>query len=83
METIVLNAINQQINLTVELRDLLEKVGMNNLVNLRVRKLDLLIAKKNQELDGYRDYRMNLYEALNDGLIEKEEYHRMRGKNVK
>jgi hypothetical protein len=42
--------------------------------------LDLLIAKKNQELDGYRDYRMNLYEALNDGLIEKEEYHRMRGK---
>lgn len=80
LETIVLNAINQQINLTVELRDLLEKVGMNNLVNLRVRKLDLLIAKKNQELDGYRDYRMNLYEALNDGLIEKEEYHRMRGK---
>ena len=80
LETIVLNAINQQINLTVELRDLLEKVGMNNLVNLRVRKLDLLIAKKNQELDGYRDYRMNLYEALNDGLIEKDEYHRMRGK---
>ena len=80
LETIVLNAINRQINLTVELRDLLEKVGMNNLVNLRVRKLDLLIAKKNQELDGYRDYRMNLYEALNDGLIEKDEYHRMRGK---
>ena len=40
--------------------------------------MDLLIAEKNKELDKQKDFRMKLYEALSDGLIERDEYDVMR-----
>ena len=42
--------------------------------------MDLSIAQKNSELDRYRDFRMKLYEALNDDLIDRDEYEKMRSK---
>lgn len=39
-----------------------------------------MIAQKDAELDGYREFRMKLYEALSDDLIDRDDYDKMRTK---
>ena len=39
-----------------------------------------MIAEKNKEMDGYKEFRYKLYEALREGLIDRDEYEKMRAK---
>ena len=39
-----------------------------------------MLAEKNREIDRQKNFRMKLYEALEEGLIEKGEYEEMRKK---
>lgn len=80
LETTVLHAITNQINVIVEMEQLIKEIGQNNIWNVKVKRLDLMIAQKEGDLDGYRDFRMKLYEALNDDLIDRDEYSKMRQK---
>ena len=80
LEQTVLHAITNQINMIVEMEQLVKEIGQNNIWNAKVKRLDLMIAEKEKELDGYRDFRMKLYEALNDDLIDRDEYGKMRQK---
>lgn len=80
LETTVLHAITSQINVIVEMEQLMREVGQNNIWNVKVKRLDLMIAEKEKDLDGYRDFRMKLYEALNEDLIDRDEYSKMRQK---
>ena len=43
-----------------------------------MKRLDLLIAEKNKEIDKQKEFRMKLYEALSEDLIERDEYDAMR-----
>ena len=70
--------IKNQINLVIEMKQLLEEVNHNEILSVKIRRLDLLIAEKNKEIDKQKDFRMKLYEALSDGLIERDEYDAMR-----
>lgn len=78
LEETVLHAIVNQINMIVEMDQLLREIGANDVQNIRVKRLDLLIAQKNKDIDGYQDFRMKLYEALSDDLIDRDEYDKMR-----
>ena len=78
LEDTVMRAIKNQINLVVEMKQLLEEVNHSEILSVKLKRLDLLIAEKNKEIDKQKDFRMKLYEALSDGLIERDEYDIMR-----
>ena len=78
LENTVMRAIKNQINLVVEMKQLLEEVNHSDILSVKLRRLDLLIAEKNKEIDKQKDFRMKLYEALSDGLVDREEYDSMR-----
>ena len=64
----------------LDMEELLNEMGKRKLEDAHVKRLDLAIAQKNSELDRYQEFRMKLYEALNDDLIDRCEYERMRSK---
>lgn len=78
LENTVMRAIKNQINLVVEMKQLLEEVNHSEILSVKLKRIDLLIAEKNKEIDKQKDFRMKLYEALSDGLIERDEYDAMR-----
>lgn len=80
LETTILHAIENQICAIVETDRLMKEAGQSNIWNMRAKRLNLLIAQKEKEIDGYQDFRMKLYEALSDELIDRDEYDKMRRK---
>lgn len=80
LEQTVLHAVVNQINMIVEMDQLLRDIGANDIQSIRVKRLDMMIAQKHKDIDGYQDFRMNLYEAFCDQLIERDEYDKMRSK---
>lgn len=78
LEQTVLHAVTNQINMIVEMNQLLQDIGANDIKNIRVRRLDMMIAQKHKDIDGYQDFRMKLYEAFSENLIERDEYDKMR-----
>lgn len=78
LETTVMRAIKNQINLVIEMKQLLEEVNHSEILSVKLKRLDLLIAEKNKEIDKQKEFRMKLYEALSDELIERAEYDAMR-----
>lgn len=80
LEQTVLHAVTNQINMIVEMEQLLRDIGANDIQSIRVKRLDLMIAQKHKDIDGYQDFRMKLYEAFSEGLIERDEYDKMRSK---
>ena len=80
LETTVLHALTNQINMIVEMEQLMEEIGQSNIWNVKITRLDRMIAQKENEADGYRDFRMKLYEALREELIDRDEYAKMRQK---
>ena len=80
LEEVVLRAVQNQVKLVVELDRLLSEVGEGNVIATKKRRLDLMIAEKNKEIDGYKEFRYKLYEALREELIDRDEYEKMRAK---
>lgn len=80
LENAVLNAIRMQIQLVVELDALLESIKSSDIHAARVNKVKLQIKEKEKELDGCKEFKSRLFEALNDNLIDREEFTRMRDK---
>ena len=80
MEQTVLRAITKHIEVILDTDALLKSMGQVSIENARIKRLDLAIVQKNSELDRCKDFRMKLYEALNDNLIDRDEYETMRSK---
>ena len=80
LEAAVLHAVRQQIAMVVELDELLSAVGASDLMAAKTRRLDVMLAEKEKELEDYQAFRMKLLEALHDEMIDKEEYDQMRRK---
>jgi DNA invertase Pin-like site-specific DNA recombinase len=78
LENTVMRAVRNQINLVVEMQQLIGEVNRGEIFSAKQRRLDVLIAQKNQEIDKQETFRMKLYEALNEGLIDRNEYDAMR-----
>ena len=58
----------------------MQSVSNSDLLAVKLKRMDIMIAQKEQELDRQETFRMKLYEAMTDGLVDKEEYHQMRTK---
>lgn len=80
LEESVLHAISGQIQMIAEMGRLVQKAGLHSINQIRLKRLDVMIAQKEQELENDQSFRMKLYEALQEGLIGREEYHKMRTK---
>lgn len=80
LEETVLHAVTGQIQMIVELNQLVHDIGLQKIDQIRLGRVDLMIARKEQDLDRDKEFRMKLYEALNDNLIDRDEYNKMRMK---
>ena len=80
LEAAVLNAIRAQINTVIELQALLDSFKTSELSMARRKKLGRQIEEKEKERDRCEVFQEKLLEALNDGLIDRAEYERMRDK---
>lgn len=80
LEAAVLHAIQSQIQSIAKIEMLTQQVTSSDLLAVKLKKLDLMAAQKIKELDGYERFRMKLYEAMADELIDKDEYQQMRKK---
>lgn len=80
LENTVMRTIKSQINLMVEMKQLLDEINHSDILSVKLRRLDVQIAEINKEIDKQKDFRMKLYEALSDELIDREEYDTMRKK---
>lgn len=83
LESAVRHALQNQIKLSVEMKKLLSEVNQGDIVSVKLKRLDILLAEKTKESDKQKDFRLKLYQALHDGLIEREEYDFMREKSAK
>jgi len=80
LEKTVLAAIQNQINIVVEIDKLLDDINRSRVLIMKVQGLDLQIAEKTKEIDNYQDFRMKLYESLASEVIDRDEYDFMRQK---
>lgn len=80
LEETILHAVTGQIQMIVELNQLVHDIGLQKIDQIRLGRVDLMIARKEQDLDRDKEFRMKLYEALNDNLIDRDEYNKMRMK---
>ncbi|MCM1508542.1 MAG: recombinase family protein [Ruminococcus flavefaciens] len=83
LEATVLRAVTNQIQMIVELNELVKDIGLKSIDQIRIKRLDVMIAQKEQDIDRDKEFRMKLYEALNDDLIDRDEYNKMRVKYTK
>ncbi len=80
LEETVLHAITSQIQMIVELNELIKDIGLHSIDQIRLKRVDVMIARKEEDLDRDKEFRMKLYEALNEELIDRDEYNKMRMK---
>lgn len=83
LEETILHAVTGQIQMIVELNGLMKDIGLHSVDQIRRRRVDVMIARKEQDLDRDKEFRMKLYEALKEELIDRDEYNKMRMKYTK
>lgn len=83
LEETILHTITGQIHMIVELNELIKDIGLHSIEQIRLKRVDVMIARKEQDLDRDKEFRMKLYEALNEELIDRDEYNKMRTKYTK
>lgn len=80
LEHTVLNAMKAQIQTVAEIDLLLASISQSEIETVKQKKLSRQIAEKEKEIESYRAFRDRLYETLNENLIDKDEFIRMRDK---
>lgn len=83
LQDVVFHAIQKQIQLVVEIDEFMREVKQNDILAVRLKRIDLKIVEKEKELDRLLKVHMSLYEALTDGIIERNEYLMMKEKYKK
>lgn len=76
----MLDALKIQIETVIELRELLDSICASDLHAARKRKMQVQIAEKEKELESYKEFKSRLIDALNEDLIDKDEFITMRDK---
>ena len=78
LNEIVLEALKKHIQDVIDLSDLLELTDTAQLQQAGVRKLQDRLEKKQAEADRWQTLLRSLYESLQDGVIDKDEYQDLR-----
>ena len=75
LDEIVLVALKKHIRDVIDLSNLLELTDTAQLQQASVKKLQVRLSKKQEEIDRNQALLRSLYESLADGVIDREEYH--------
>ena len=78
LENIVLLSAQQYIQAVIDLQDLLELTDTAPLRTAEAQKVQRQIDMKRGELERYNRLLMSLYESLTDGIINQDEYMRLK-----
>ena len=78
LEDIVLLSTQQYIRAVIDLQDLMEMTDTAPLRTAEAQKVQRQLDMKRSELERYNRLLMSLYESLTDGIINKEEYMRLK-----
>ena len=78
LEGAVLHALLAQIEVLAELDRLAGDMSGGPLAEARARRIDTMLARREEELERCENFRAKLYEALSEGLIDRDEYGAMR-----
>ncbi len=78
LEAAVLHAIQAHIRTVVEVDRLIQEAAQDHLLAVKLKQIDTMIEEKERQIDRIEGFRVRLYEALSDKLIEREEYQAMR-----
>ena len=78
LEEIVLDSLKQHISEVVNMRELLEITDTAPLRTAQAQKVQRQLDKKHEEFEKLQKLLMSLYENLADGIIDREEYTRLK-----
>ena len=78
LEEIVLDSLKQHISEVVDMSELLEITDTAPLRTAQAQKVQRQLDKKHQEYEKLQKLLMSLYENLTDGIIDREEYTRLK-----
>lgn len=78
LEALALLSVQSQLQVMLDLGRIITSAGDLSLKNEKVRKVQQQIDWKNTEMERYKQLLMSLQENLTDGIIDHEEYLRLR-----
>ena len=78
VEEIVLDSLKQHISEVVDMSELLEITDTAPLRTAQAQKVQRQLDKKHEEYEKLQKLLMSLYENLTDGIIDREEYTRLK-----
>lgn len=78
LEEIVLDSLKQHISEVVDMSELLEITDTAPLITAQAQKVQRQLDKKHEEYEKLQKLLMSLYENLTDGIIDREEYTRLK-----
>ena len=78
LEEIVLDSLKQHISEVVDMSELLEITDTAPLRTAQAQKVQRQLDKKHEEYEKLQKLLMSLYENLTDGIIDREEYTRLK-----
>ena len=78
LEEIVLDSLKQHISEVVDMRELLAITDTAPLRTAQAQKVQRQLDKKHEEYEKLQQLLMSLYENLADGIIDREEYTRLK-----
>ena len=78
LNEIVLDALKRHIQDVIDLSDLLKLTDTAALQKAGLRKLQLRLAQKQEEVERVQTLLRSLYESLSEGIIDREEYQELK-----
>lgn len=78
LEKKVLNAISLHIELVSDIKKAMDELGQDKLRSHRIMRVERQIESREKEIEENREYRLRLYESKAEGLINGEEYIKLR-----
>jgi len=78
LNEIVLKLLKQHIQDVIDLSDLMKLTDVALLQQASIQKLKVRLEKKQEEIDRYQTLLFSLYENLTDGIIDREEYQKLK-----
>lgn len=82
LEGAVLHAIQTQIQVLVDIDTLLTEIDKQKITNTKLKRIDMMIVQKDQELEKCQNSSMKLYDSYLEELISREDYKMMKEKYV-
>lgn len=78
LEESVLHSINAYVGSVLAIRDFMEKTDSERLMEARLSRVDVLISRKEAEIEQDKELRFQLFELKTDGILNQDEFVEMK-----